>query len=100
MFFMATPHRGSDTAKLLNNILRASAVLSSKQYISDINKNSPTLTAINDEFKYCLDRLQLWSFYETIKTKMGTSAIMIVERDSATIGTCVMAITAGLVDTV
>lgn len=86
MFFMATPHHGSDTAKLLNNILRASTVLSSKQYIGDMNRNSPAFTAINDEFKYSVDRLQLWSFYETIKTKMGTNAIMIVERDSATIG--------------
>lgn len=86
MFFLATPHRGSETAKLLNNVLRASAVLSPKQYISDINKNSPVLTAINDEFKHCPDRLQLWSFYETIKTKMGVNSIMIVERDSATIG--------------
>lgn len=86
MFFLATPHRGSESAKLLNNILRASAVLSPKQYISDIDKNSPVLTAINDEFRQCPDRLRLWSFYETIKTKVGMNTIMIVERDSATTG--------------
>jgi hypothetical protein len=86
MFFLATPHRGSEAARLLNNILRASAVLSSKQYISDLTRNSPMLATINDDFQYCLDKLQLWSFYETVKTRIGANAVLIVERDSATIG--------------
>lgn len=83
MFFLATPHRGCETAKFLNNIVRASA---SKQCVSDIRTNSPALTTINDEFNYCIDKLHLWSFYETIKTRMRMKAIIVVERHSATIG--------------
>ncbi|KAI3320814.1 hypothetical protein HD806DRAFT_537878 [Xylariaceae sp. AK1471] len=87
MFFLATPHRGSDSAKLLNNILRASTVLSSRQYISDIFKGSPSLQIINDEFRAFTDKVQIWSFYETLKTKTSaTSSVLIVERDSAVLG--------------
>ncbi len=91
MFFLATPHRGSDSAKLLNNILRASMVLSSRQYISDIFKGSPSLQIINDEFRAFTDNLQLWSFYETLKTRTSAaSSILIVERDSAVLGKVVL----------
>ncbi|KAH8678438.1 hypothetical protein BX600DRAFT_493699 [Xylariales sp. PMI_506] len=87
MFFLATPHRGSESAKLLNNILRASTLLSSRQYITDIFKNSPALQLINDEFREFANRIQLWSFYETLKTRVSaTSSVMIVERDSAVLG--------------
>ncbi|KAI8623292.1 hypothetical protein F5Y19DRAFT_459069 [Xylariaceae sp. FL1651] len=87
MFFLATPHRGSDSAKLLNNILRASAVFSSRQYITDIFKGSPSLQIINDEFRAYTDKVQLWSFYETLKTKTSAvSSMLIVDRDSAVLG--------------
>ncbi|RYC54364.1 hypothetical protein CHU98_g11846 [Xylaria longipes] len=87
MFFLATPHRGSDSAKLLNNILRVSTVLSSRQYIADIFKGSPSLQIINDEFRAFTDKVQLWSFYETQKTRTSpTSSTLIVERDSAILG--------------
>jgi hypothetical protein len=87
MFFLATPHRGSDSAKLLNNILRASTVFNSRQYIADIFKGSQTLQVINDEFRAFADKVQLWSFYETLKTRTSaTSSILIVERDSAILG--------------
>ncbi|KAI0389432.1 hypothetical protein F5Y17DRAFT_462758 [Xylariaceae sp. FL0594] len=87
MFFLATPHRGSDSARLLNNILQASIVLSSRQYITDIFKGSFSLQIINDEFSAYKDQIQLWSFYETMKTKTGPgTASLIVERDSAVLG--------------
>lgn len=87
MFFLATPHRGSDSAKLLNNVLRASTVFSSRQYITDILKGSPSLQTINDEFRAFTGKVELWSFYETIKTRTGvTSSILIVDRDSAVLG--------------
>jgi len=83
MFFMATPHHGSDSARLLNNVLRASTVLTSRQYITDLNKNSPALSAINDEFRFVADRLKIWSLYETVKTRIGTSTTLIVDKGSA-----------------
>ncbi|KAH6632537.1 hypothetical protein F5144DRAFT_513009 [Chaetomium tenue] len=86
MFFLGTPHRGSDYARLLNNVLRASTILSSKQYIADIARNSGAITAINDEFRFFADDLHIWSFYETVKSRIGTSSGIIVGRDSAVIG--------------
>lgn len=86
MFFLATPHRGSDYAKLLNSLLRASTVLSPKQYVADLTRNSTAITVINDEFRPFADDLHIWSFYETIKTKTGTNSVLLVERDSAIIG--------------
>ncbi|KAI0158132.1 hypothetical protein GGR57DRAFT_500249 [Xylariaceae sp. FL1272] len=87
MFFLATPHRGSDSAKLLNNILKASTILSSRQYIADIFKGSSSLQIINDEFRAYTDRLHLWTFYETLKTRVSaTSSVLIVDRDSAVLG--------------
>lgn len=85
-FFLATPHRGSDSAKLLNNILRASGALSGRQYITDLEKNSVSTQTINDEFRNFADELMLYSFYETTKTNLGVSSAMIVERDSAVLG--------------
>ncbi|KAI0521378.1 hypothetical protein F5B22DRAFT_571235 [Xylaria bambusicola] len=87
MFFLATPHKGSDSAKLLNNILRASTVLSSRQYISEIFKGSPSLQTINDEFRMFTDNVQIWSFYETLKTRTSpATSVLIVDRDSAVLG--------------
>lgn len=86
MFFLATPHRGSDYAKLLNSFLRASTVLSAKQYVADLTRNSTAITVINDEFRFFADDLHIWSFYETLKTRTGINSILLVERDSAIIG--------------
>ena len=87
MFFFATPHHGSDYAKLLNSLLRASTVLGPKQYVADLARNSTAITAINHEFRLVADDLHIWYFYETLKTKTGTRSVMVVERDSAVLGT-------------
>ncbi|KAL2132432.1 hypothetical protein VTI74DRAFT_3801 [Chaetomium olivicolor] len=86
MFFLATPHRGSDSAKRLNKLLRASAFLHPRQYVADITRNSGAISVINDAFRSFADDLHIWSFYETVKTRIGTSSVLVVERDSAVIG--------------
>ncbi|KAK3294140.1 uncharacterized protein B0H64DRAFT_399777 [Chaetomium fimeti] len=86
MFFLATPHHGSDYANLLNSILRASTILSPKQYVADIARDSAAITLINDEFEPYVEDLRTWSFYETIKTRIGVNYGMVVEKSSAVIG--------------
>lgn len=86
IFFLATPHRGADSAQMLNNILRLSMSHESKAYINDLIPNSGTLQAINDEFRHVYQGSHLWSFFETLKTSFVISQDMIVEKDSATIG--------------
>jgi hypothetical protein len=85
MIFLATPHRGSDLAATLSNILRVS--LGSRQYISDLEPSSDTLNRINDAFRHYQNDLIFCSFYETQETTLGPgSSALIVRKDSATLG--------------
>jgi WD40 repeat protein len=86
LMFLATPHRGASLASLLSNILRAAGVFSVKPFLSDLEKNSPGLDMINDEFRHYADDVRLWSFYETLRLNIGVQSVLIVEKDSASIG--------------
>jgi pimeloyl-ACP methyl ester carboxylesterase len=84
IYFLATPHRGSDSAKHLNNILQLA--YSSRLYIADLERSSMAIQSINEEFrKYSAD-IELWSFYETQKLNMKVFSSLIVDPDSATLG--------------
>ncbi|MCJ1382328.1 hypothetical protein MMC17_005441 [Xylographa soralifera] len=83
MIFLATPHRGADSAHTLNNILRISFAHSRKAYIDDLTRNSEALQTINDDFRHVADKLELFSFYETVKTSIGGTRNLIVDRGSA-----------------
>jgi hypothetical protein len=82
MVFLATPHRGSDIAKKLELILRYSIALSSREYVSDLGRNTGVIQGINEDFRHVAGDIQLFSFYETLKT----GNVMIVEKDSAILG--------------
>jgi len=86
MIFLATPHRGSDLAQVLNNVLRASAAHSSRAYISNLERSSEFLTMVNDTFRHYIQDLTIYSFYETQHTNLGVRSVMIVHRDSAILG--------------
>ena len=79
MFFLATPHRGADSAQLLRKLL---SVGSNKAYVDDLAPGSMSTQLINDEFRNAYQDVQLWSFFETVSTSMG----VIVDRESAVIG--------------
>ena len=82
MFFLATPHRGADSAQLLRNLIKLSIVHSEKAYVADLIPNSGAIQVINDEFRHVYQGVHLWSFFETLFTSLG----LIVEKDSAIIG--------------
>lgn len=85
IYFLATPHRGSDSAKLLNNILQIA--YSSRAYVEDLERGSRAIQSINDEFRNYSADIDLWSFYETQKLKIGgVLSTLIVDPDSATLG--------------
>src|SRR5690348_10649247 len=71
MLFLATPHRGSAYADFLNNILRTTPTLSSKVYVSELEKTSVSLQDINEQFRTACGGLELVSMYETQKTHLG-----------------------------
>ncbi|KAI6351616.1 hypothetical protein MCOR25_009820 [Pyricularia grisea] len=78
IYFLATPHRGADSAKLLNNILK---VAYDRSYVADLKPNSGTIQIINDEFRHYSSSIQLWSFYETKSMKFSNTPI--VDPESA-----------------
>ena len=75
IMFLATPHRGSSFANLLNNVLSSLLTHSAKQYISDIQPHSSTLEGINDDFMNLAPKMQIVSFYETLKTSVGLGSV-------------------------
>ena len=83
IFFLATPHRGSDLASLFSKILQISGA---RPFVTDLHRNSLATQSINDEFpQHCQDLL-LYSFYETLPTNYGVGKGLIVEKDMAVLG--------------
>jgi WD40 repeat protein len=84
IFFLATPHRGSDLAQLLSKIL--SVTSGPRPFVEDLHRNSLATQSINDEFPQYCQALQLFSFYETQPTKLGLNKTLVVDKDLATLG--------------
>src|SRR5271154_3567559 len=84
MYFLATPHRGSDMARALTNILKVT--YGPKLFVSEIERNSTSIAAINETFRHHAGNLQLWSFYETMPSTIMLFSTMVVDKDSATLG--------------
>jgi hypothetical protein len=89
VFFLATPHRGSDYAALLNGVLKAfeiTGLTSTREYIDDLAKGSASAQLINENFAKHAEDLQIYSFYETLPTSLGVSSALIVDKHSAILG--------------
>ncbi|KAJ6785704.1 hypothetical protein PWT90_08712 [Aphanocladium album] len=86
IFFLATPHRGSNYAAILKNILTVSGAASSRQYVGDLTTSSQTLKLINEEFGKRAHDIAIYSFFETIKTKIGPTSVLVVDKESAVLG--------------
>ena len=72
MMFLATPHRGSNFAEVLNRILAASIFNHSpKLYVAELKNGSQTIEALNDQFRHIAPRLNILSFFETLPTSVG-----------------------------
>ncbi|OAL28874.1 hypothetical protein AYO20_09354 [Fonsecaea nubica] len=84
--FLSTPHRGSDLAESLNRILSVCIGLSSREFVSELAKNSQTLQEINEQFRNLASRLSIVSFFETLKTAIGLSRVMVLQKDSSILG--------------
>ena len=84
LYFLATPHRGSDLTKTLTNILRVS--YGQKAFVSELERNSGLISSTNDSFRHFAEDLQLWSFYETVPSSLVLTSAVIVDKASATLG--------------
>lgn len=61
--FIGTPHRGSDLAKLLKNLL--AATFAQRTFVSQLGPNSEMIMEINRAFRDRSVSLELVSFYES-----------------------------------
>ncbi|KAJ5834799.1 Cytochrome cd1-nitrite reductase-like C-terminal heme d1 [Penicillium robsamsonii] len=87
ILFLATPHRGSNLAEILNKILTVSLFNHSpKLYIAELRAGSQTVAALNEQFRHIAPNLDILSFYETLQTSIGPKKMMVVEKESATLG--------------
>ncbi|KAH8889031.1 NACHT and WD domain protein [Thozetella sp. PMI_491] len=89
IFFLATPHRGSDYAATLNRVLKLvgiTGLASSREYIDDLKRGSMSAQLINEEFEIYANTLPIYSFFETLETSFGLSSSLVVDRDSAVLG--------------
>ncbi|KAK4182677.1 NACHT and WD domain-protein [Podospora australis] len=80
VFFLATPHGGSDMAALLTKLLSLSP---DRPFVRELHRNSPTLQAINEEFPRYSQDLKLFSFFETQPMNYGVGKGLIVEKECA-----------------
>ncbi|KAJ5177145.1 uncharacterized protein N7482_003022 [Penicillium canariense] len=88
ILFLATPHRGTNLADILNQLLQSTHISTSKLYISELSKDSLTLQKLNEQFRHVAPRLDIVSFYETQPTSIGIKGarVMILEKDSSVLG--------------
>ncbi|KAI8947803.1 hypothetical protein F4801DRAFT_559336 [Xylaria longipes] len=82
MYFLGTPHRGSDSAAYLKTYLSLPLPTGAKSFVKELMPDSQTVHDINYEFRYACAHLKLFSFFESLPT----AGIMIVEKQSAVIG--------------
>lgn len=85
LYFLATPHRGSDLARTLNNVVRAS-FSSGKSYVANLERGSEAIQVLNDQFRHYHRGLHIHSFIESVSMNVGFGSILIVDRESATLG--------------
>ncbi|ROV99035.1 hypothetical protein VMCG_06614 [Cytospora schulzeri] len=82
IYFVATPHQGSEHATMLSKLFRSSPDL--RPYLHDLQKNSEGVKAINEEFPRHSKELVLVSFYESRPLSIaGIGKRLIVEKANA-----------------
>ena len=84
LYFLATPHRGSELAGTLKSILKFT--YGEKTFVNEIERNSTSVEAVNDAFRHYAGNLRLYSFYETEPLAKFGARALIVEKDSAILG--------------
>jgi hypothetical protein len=87
IYFLATPHRGSDLASTLNNILRAT-LAGTRNFVTNLERGSEAIQVLNDQFRLHYKGIHLHSFVEAATMNWGLGHGLVVDRESATLGSC------------
>lgn len=87
VLFLATPHRGTNLADTLNKVLTSSVFgHTSKEYVAELTRRSPTIDDLNESFRHHASKLKLFSFYETLSTAIGPMSSLIVDKNTGVLG--------------
>jgi hypothetical protein len=85
IYFLATPHRGSDLAHTLDNILKTIPT-GHKPFIGSLKRNSETINVLNDQFRHAVKSVTIHSFIESVPMNWGIGSGLVVDKESATLG--------------
>lgn len=84
ILFLAAPHRGTELADTMLKIFRSSSV--AQKAVADMMPNSSVLELINYRFRHVAADVTIWSFYETLPSKLGMSRSVVLDVDTSTLG--------------
>jgi PGAP1-like protein len=85
IYFLATPHRGSNLAQTLQNVLR-STLSGSKSFVSNLERGSEAINTLNDQFRHHCKNFAIHSFTESMPMNWGIGSGLVVDQQSATLG--------------
>lgn len=77
--FLSTPHRGSDLVTYLRRLLSISFTSNTKQYVTELDENGFLLRELNDQFRHVAPNLQIFSFFEALKTSLAGMASVVIQ---------------------
>lgn len=79
MIFFSTPHRVSNKAGYLNDMLSLFEV--PKDHVQELIPNSNFLHTLDESFSNMCKDLELFSFHEKSQTKMGHNKIIVAQAE-------------------
>ncbi len=81
--FLSTPHRGSDLVVYLRQLHSISSPKNTKQYVGKRDENAFLLRELNEQFRHVAPNLQIFSFFEGLKTSRAgkVSALCLVRSE-------------------
>jgi triacylglycerol esterase/lipase EstA (alpha/beta hydrolase family) len=85
IYFLATPHRGSDLAQTLHKVLRSTPA-GNKAFIGNLERGSEAINILNDQFRHVCKGIAIHSFTESVPTNWGIGSGLVVDKQSATLG--------------
>jgi hypothetical protein len=85
IYFLATPHRGSDLAPTLTSLLRATPT-GHKSFVGNLERGSDAINILNDQFRHVCKGIAIHSFTESVPTNWGIGSGLVVDKQSATLG--------------
>ncbi|KAI9728616.1 MAG: hypothetical protein M1828_002722 [Chrysothrix sp. TS-e1954] len=86
VYFFATPHRGEQLERTLENVLWASVDRGSPSIPKSMKRDKESVRLLNDQFRYYSYGIRLIACIETVSMDWGMGKGLVVDHESATTG--------------